>query len=276
MKLRRARVLHYKSINDSGWVDCAPLTCLVGKNESGKTAFLEALQKLNPLAGESGDFDLLDYPLHDFARYKKTHKEHPAEGVQAEFALTEAEGQVLEAAGGPGVLPSRTVVVSKNYRNVRAWQVEVDEQASLRPLLVEAGLPAEISQQVQPATTGAEATALLEAVAEQEPDVDLLLPRLRERVQPSVTPQLTTGSLDRWLPRFAYFSDYHLLPDRIALSPFRQRYAQGALAAAERTFLALLALAGLDIEDLEHERNSYTPGKAGGLTMNRPRRVTAT
>ena len=47
MRLLRARVLNYQSILDSGWVLLEPVTCLVGKNESGKTAFLQALQKLN-------------------------------------------------------------------------------------------------------------------------------------------------------------------------------------------------------------------------------------
>src|SRR5215470_4470001 len=134
MRLLRARVLNYQSILDSGWVTLEPVTCLVGKNESGKTAFLQALQKLNPAAGEHEDFGLADYPVKGFARYKKVHPEHPAEGVQAEFVLTEAEVQELETAFGPGVLPSRTVRVSKNYHNVRAWQVEVHEQAAIQPL----------------------------------------------------------------------------------------------------------------------------------------------
>src|SRR5713226_3850510 len=111
MKLLRARVLNYQSIRDSGWVSIAPLTCLVGKNESGKTAFLQALQKLHPAAGERGDFALADYPVKGFARYKKIHQQQPAEGVQAEFVLTEAEVQEIEAVFGPGVLPTRTVSV---------------------------------------------------------------------------------------------------------------------------------------------------------------------
>ncbi|GIS64963.1 MAG: hypothetical protein CM1200mP3_12110 [Chloroflexota bacterium] len=47
MKLTRARVRNYKSIDDSSWVNIEDITALVGKNESGKTAFLQALRKIN-------------------------------------------------------------------------------------------------------------------------------------------------------------------------------------------------------------------------------------
>jgi len=51
MILKSVRVKKFKSVADSGLVEFdGAVTCLVGKNESGKTAFLEALYRLNPLA----------------------------------------------------------------------------------------------------------------------------------------------------------------------------------------------------------------------------------
>ncbi len=50
VKIIRARVNNYKSIDDSSWVDMEDVTALVGKNESGKTAFLQALRKINSIA----------------------------------------------------------------------------------------------------------------------------------------------------------------------------------------------------------------------------------
>ena len=45
MKLIRFRIQHYKSIKDSGWCWLASdVTTLAGKNESGKSAILEALR----------------------------------------------------------------------------------------------------------------------------------------------------------------------------------------------------------------------------------------
>ncbi|WP_154654781.1 AAA family ATPase [Solimonas variicoloris] len=50
LTLIKAQVWKYKSIEDSTPVEFADaVTVLVGKNESGKTAFLEALYKALPL-----------------------------------------------------------------------------------------------------------------------------------------------------------------------------------------------------------------------------------
>ena len=49
MKLVGAQVELFRNIIDSTPVEIQPdVTCLVGKNESGKTAFLHALYRLNP------------------------------------------------------------------------------------------------------------------------------------------------------------------------------------------------------------------------------------
>jgi len=44
MRLKKARVKKYRSIRDSGWFDVEEAkTILVGPNDAGKTALLEAL-----------------------------------------------------------------------------------------------------------------------------------------------------------------------------------------------------------------------------------------
>jgi hypothetical protein len=49
MHLSAFRVFKYRNIGDSGLVTLADrLNCIVGKNQSGKTNLLKALQKFNP------------------------------------------------------------------------------------------------------------------------------------------------------------------------------------------------------------------------------------
>ena len=40
MKLLRYRVTDFRSVEDSGWIDCDDVTTLVGINESGKSNLL--------------------------------------------------------------------------------------------------------------------------------------------------------------------------------------------------------------------------------------------
>ena len=118
MELVRAKVTNYKSIDDSGWVSIDGTTCLVGKNESGKTAFLQALRRLNPVPGANGDFDLKDYPRKGYARYKRIHPERPSVAISAEFELSDDEVATV------GVLSSSKVVVHKDYSNRLIWDLE--------------------------------------------------------------------------------------------------------------------------------------------------------
>ena len=74
MKLTKARVANFKSIDDSDEFTLDQVTCLVGKNEAGKTAVLEALYKLNPVENGTGDFSLAEYPRKHLTTYRKAHE----------------------------------------------------------------------------------------------------------------------------------------------------------------------------------------------------------
>ena len=58
MKLTKVHITNFQSVQDSTEFEIGDVTCLVGKNESGKTALLKALYRLNPLIEEDGDFDV--------------------------------------------------------------------------------------------------------------------------------------------------------------------------------------------------------------------------
>jgi predicted ATP-dependent endonuclease of OLD family len=63
MKLRSVHVREFKSVWDSNAFDTDRVTCLVGKNEAGKTALMQALYRLNPIVESDANFDVTDdYP----------------------------------------------------------------------------------------------------------------------------------------------------------------------------------------------------------------------
>jgi hypothetical protein len=64
MHLVEFTVTNYRSINDSGPVAVGKLTSLVGRNESGKTNLLLALQALNPVGGLTALSPIKDFPRH--------------------------------------------------------------------------------------------------------------------------------------------------------------------------------------------------------------------
>jgi len=63
MKLKTAHIQNYRSIRDTGVFEIeAGKTILVGPNEAGKTAVLQALQQINPPKGIKRFDELRDYP----------------------------------------------------------------------------------------------------------------------------------------------------------------------------------------------------------------------
>jgi len=63
MKLSKVRVQNYRSIYDSGWFDIEDIkTIIVGPNEAGKTALLQAIQQINAPKDIKGFDSLRDYP----------------------------------------------------------------------------------------------------------------------------------------------------------------------------------------------------------------------
>src|SRR5919202_3867822 len=115
MHLTSASVRKFKCIDDSGLVRFEPdVTCLVGRNESGKTAFLEALARVNPLADDPLAFDeLRDYPR----RLRGRDRDEIAGTVPviATFELDDADVDDLWGEFGPGVVTSRKVRLDRTY-----------------------------------------------------------------------------------------------------------------------------------------------------------------
>lgn len=71
MKLKEVRVREFRSIWDSNPFKIDRVACLVGKNEAGKTAILQALYRLNPIVESDGNFDVTDdYPRAEVENYQ--------------------------------------------------------------------------------------------------------------------------------------------------------------------------------------------------------------
>lgn len=115
MKLIDFQVQMFRNVIDSTSIAVCQSTCLVGKNEAGKSAILQALHALNP-ANPSGTFSVLD----DYPRWLK--KEHEISGeldkkmpIKATYKLSDDEIKVVEEWVGKGTLSSAEVEVSRQY-----------------------------------------------------------------------------------------------------------------------------------------------------------------
>ena len=116
MKLERVQVTNFRCIDDSVEFKVSDITCLVGKNELGKTTLLQALERLNPQNPAHAEYDRIrDYPRRHLSDYDERHKDQSARVVRSVWSITANEVQALEAEFGPGCLTSHEVQIDKRY-----------------------------------------------------------------------------------------------------------------------------------------------------------------
>jgi energy-coupling factor transporter ATP-binding protein EcfA2 len=106
MRLREFRVRGFKCIHDSGLVTVGEIAALVGKNESGKTALLEALTQLNKEA-QIEELDLCD-EMHE-------HLQEGSVVVEGLFEFSKSETASLRKAF-PSVSPITKLRISRKYK----------------------------------------------------------------------------------------------------------------------------------------------------------------
>jgi len=130
MKLKSVQVKNFKCVEDSTEFEVCPVTCLVGKNEAGKTSLLEALYKLNPDVEELGEFDvLLEYPRRrrkEYEQARRTGDIEPDDALITKWELEDGDVELLGALLGPDAVKSRTVTIHKGYYKGRKCTVDLE------------------------------------------------------------------------------------------------------------------------------------------------------
>jgi len=152
MKLSTVHVKEFKSIWDSHSFTVDKITCLVGKNEAGKTAVLQALYRLNPIVEADGVFDVTDdYPRSDVENYQQdveSGRRNHTEVITATFELEPFELEAIEAVFGRGILKKPEVTLSRGYAKHEGSKLgtlfvrlPVDEAALVKNLVESFELP---------------------------------------------------------------------------------------------------------------------------------------
>ena len=109
MQLKSFRVRKFRNIEDSGEVELLDaLTCVVGKNQAGKSALLRALHKFNP--HRPAPYDM----RREWPRGQRTDRNEKQVVCEVHFVLSPEELETLTKIAGRE-LSSAEVVVNKDY-----------------------------------------------------------------------------------------------------------------------------------------------------------------
>lgn len=125
MQIVSFRVCKYRHIQDSEEVELnGNLTCIVGKNQSGKTALLRALHKFNPHQEEPYNIK------REWPRGERRKKDPNQVVCEVKFKLSQDEKKNL-AEYTPESITTDIVVVTKDYQG--NFEIRFPEQENLFP-----------------------------------------------------------------------------------------------------------------------------------------------
>ncbi len=285
MKLQTVRVRNYRSIIDSGPFDIDETkTILVGPNEAGKTALLQAVQHINPPKGIRPFHALRDYPR---ARYNEifrgSNRPERIPVVEARFSLDDDDKRELSEH-----LRSATYVFTRHLDNSCTHSLEgappkkcfMDVKDNLIRLAAHADRrfsPDEDNDHVADTSSTAalrkitdewqsysaieqdKAQALLEWIDDVLPHIDEddekeknRIAALRHEISLGDATNIALKTLRERMPIFVLFSNYFRVRPVIHLAQFAARIANNTLEGNRFDYgnVCLLKLLGFDASEL--------------------------
>ncbi len=293
MKVQTVRVRMFRNILDSTEVAIQPnVTCLVGKNESGKTAFLQALWRLNA-ARLNPTFSVPDhYPAWLEKRHRSEGKDlNEVRTVEAVFAWEPADRAAVAAKFGQGVATDNPPRLWKTYGNTFLWNHNCDEKKAIETFLAGRSLPKDIAKTLK-ASQGFSALQTKTAEALQshkdEPDTVTALNAIeaaqKELLGGKSFDEALWSIVQARLPKFFYFADYSKLPYTAKIDHVLKA-GDDKLSESEATARALLRLGGAEQDyllnpqyerrkrELENVANALTDDVLKYWSQNRELRV---
>jgi hypothetical protein len=259
MKLVQARVTKFRNILDSGDVEIEKdITCLVGKNESGKTAFLHPIYLLNPARSNLGFSVHYQYPAwlekKDRLKHIDLEKVRP---VKAKFELEASDVESIEAKLGKGILKSTGVSIERDYSGTYFWNppIHFDEKAFLQFILSSLALPPNIADISPRLSTTAELTEFISSLQKKTDDPEavnaarMIDTRVKEILGTKSFTAFAEAIALKLIPQFFYFHEFSTLPYSVDINRILQS-SDKDLDDGELTARSLLRLAAADGEYL--------------------------
>ncbi|WP_105384360.1 AAA family ATPase [Neorhizobium alkalisoli] len=252
MKLVDARVQNFRSAEDTGQFTIEGVTCLVGKNEAGKSAVLQALAALNPHTATPVVFDKeRDYPRRYLTSYDSRHPSEDAVVISTTWELEQEEIAVVEAEFGQGCLSNHSVGIVRRYGHDPEWSPDINFSIALEHLYTKHKLDASERSQVKKAETSDALIKLLKELGTLTDKQKGLLQELEKSGNITVS---VTKILEKYLPKFMYFSNYDRMDGAIQIESVSAMVADNSIQRddnrGKKLFYEFLNYAHVPIEEI--------------------------
>lgn len=251
MKLIKVRVQNYRSVEDSEEFEIGNLTCLVGKNEAGKTALLSAIRGLKP--SQPFEFDeVIDYPRRFSTRFDERHPDGKAEVIRTWWRLEVADKAAVEERFGADVLNGDVFQSEFGFRyddDTRLSTIEIDEAKALENLISRHALEATESNVLHGVHDGPSADKALTGLAERTPKQEALLQDIKKNKGSNFTNGVIAVLAERQ-PKFFFTSHFERMSGMVSIEKLQLDKQNNTVSVGDKIFLDFLEYAGTTLEDL--------------------------
>ncbi|WP_411814573.1 AAA family ATPase [Dehalococcoides mccartyi] len=265
MKLKSVKISKYKSfLTEQNVIIEDGVTRLVGKNESGKTAFLEALAKFNYFLSKDTSFKFdktPDYPRNELKSYEQQNPENNHEVITCVFELNNDLISKIKADVGDGVFNQTTITMSRQYNGKNIYHdLKASIPVFIKHFLSKFAIPSDKMDNLEKCTTMRSLYKDLVADPELKAVADSLKTNYIDKISNSLNGELGEYIEKQYispnLPVFWYFDEYYILPPQISLNKFKNKkidvnFTQEQYDISEALFL----LAGVDVSKLITDNN---------------------
>ncbi len=261
MLLKKVTIHKYKSfLTEQEFTVEDQITRIVGKNESGKTALLEAIAKSNYFE-DNAEFKFdkdLDYPRGELIKVRNSNPE----AITCEYILSDEDIKIIEDTFAEGIVSQRALSETYYYDNTSVTTgIEVSFNVFKTWLITSF----DVGDQAKELIKQADSSSALEVTISANlslPGMDKIkaeIDKIKSKAKGWEDPlegYIYKTFIEPSIPQLWYFSDYFSLPYRINLAEFANGNQSGSLSQEEyKIAKALFELSGLQISDIQSEGN---------------------
>ena len=258
MLLKEVKIHKYKSfITEQSFSVENKITRIVGKNESGKSAILEAIAKTNYFE-DNQDFKFkkeFDYPRSELAGIRNDFPK----AITCSYELEEDDIIPISNEFTPGLVNPSIIYVTTNYDNTYTFSGVSIELSKFKEWITEKGnLDA---QGIELLSSSSSISMIYDVITEHNDvsgfnTIKSVLDSLRKNPKDECffEKYIFSNYIEKSLPKMWYFDEYYSLPGRINLSDYANNNCRCTLKKEEYQIVkALFELSNLSVSDIQSE-----------------------
>ncbi len=258
MKLLSFKVREFKCVIDSNDINVNDTCCLVGKNESGKTALLQALYRLNPIDEHDAKFNAInEYPRMKYTKYTqdiKSGEREPAVVVEARFQIEDNDIKKMALPGE--IFDCREFVLSRDYDANPHFDIKLNENGFIKWSLdgiecIESEENSLLYKEIRECSSLQNLSEIVVVSYEGKPECTPLIQLIHELQDPNYLQEFYLTHIFPMVPKFLYFDEYYQMSGIVNIPELKKRVDENAVLNSDKPMIGLIELSGIDLNSID-------------------------